>query len=129
MIRRAASSFAALLLGACSSGGGAHTTPSVFVARASDFEGFHAWPSFDLGPPVAPGNDHLTGPRRVYYTELPRSGDSSFAVGTVLVKESGDGDLPSRHVFAMVKRGGGFNDTDAVYLLSGVALCGSILRS
>jgi len=25
------------------------------------------------------------------------------------VKESGDGDLPSRHVFAMVKRGGGFN--------------------
>jgi hypothetical protein len=41
-------------------------------------------------------------------------GQPPFPVGTIVVKESGDGDLTTRHVFAMVKRGGDFNATGMV---------------
>jgi hypothetical protein len=81
----------------------------VFLAFASDFAHFRTWESFDCGEGVAPGDDHLTGTRRVYFNRRPPPGSRVFPVGTIFVKESGEGALPSRHVFAMVKRGGGFN--------------------
>ena len=85
----------------------------MFVAFGSDFDGFRTWESFE---PVsaAPGNDHVSGPRRIYINKLPGAGASAFSVGTIIVKESGDGDLASRHVFAMVKRGAAFNAGGAV---------------
>ena len=88
-----------LLLVACSG-------PSEpFVAREHDFQGFRHWQSYtpDLG---FPGNEHLSGPRTVY---VRNPGKPKFPIGTVIVKESGDGDLAKRKVFAMVKRGAGFN--------------------
>jgi predicted CxxxxCH...CXXCH cytochrome family protein len=37
-----------------------------------------------------------------------------FPVGTIIVKETEEADVTQRTVFAMVKRGGGFNATGAV---------------
>lgn len=88
-------------------------SPSVFVAFATDFENFRTWESFDPGI-GAPGNDHVSGPRRVFVSKRPPAGAHEFPVGSMVVKESGDGDIPSRHVFAMVKRGGDFNADGAI---------------
>ena len=84
-----------------------------FIAFASDFTNFRAWESFDPGV-GAPGNDHVSGPRRVYVNARPPADAKTYPVGTIVVKESGDGDIASRDVFAMVKRGGGFNGDGAV---------------
>jgi hypothetical protein len=88
-----------------------------FIAQASDFDGFHAWPSFFLSNALAPGDAHINGPRRVYINRVPPKGSEAFPVGTILVKES-DTPLteagvppavPRRTVFASVKRGGGYD--------------------
>lgn len=84
-----------------------------FIAFGTDFAGYHSWESFV--PKIAlPGNDHLNGTRTVYINRLPEPGSTEFPVGTIFVKESGDGDPSQRHVFASVKRGAGFNKTGAV---------------
>lgn len=83
--------------------------PPTFIAFGSSFADYRTWPSFEIAVDAAPGNDHLVGSRRVFYNQLPPAGASTFPVGTIFLKESGDGPLPTRHVFAMVKRGGGFN--------------------
>ena len=104
-----------LAFGACSSAGSSKappTDPPAFVAAQGDFASFRSWPSLDPGPGVAPGNDHLTGPRIVYYNRSPPLGAKAFPVGTIIVKESGDGDFATRDIFAMVKRGGDFNEGD-----------------
>ncbi|CAN5741750.1 hypothetical protein BH09MYX1_BH09MYX1_31890 [soil metagenome] len=93
----------------CGSSPVASTPPPTFIAFGEDFAAYRTWSSFEITVDAAPGNDHLVGPRRVFYNQLPPPGSTAFPVGTILVKESGDGDLPTRHVFAMVKRGGGFN--------------------
>ncbi len=98
---------------ACSSASDPAPEPQSYIAFGEDFADYHTWPSFEITVDAAPGNDHLVGPRRVFY-KLPASGgQATFPVGTIFVKESGDGELPTRHVFAMVKRGGGFNATGA----------------
>lgn len=83
-----------------------HRAP--FIAFATDFEGFRSWVSWT---PIygTPGNDHLSGPRRVYFSSKPSRDDDALPVGTIIVKESGIGPVEKRNVFAMVKRGGGFN--------------------
>jgi hypothetical protein len=83
------------------------------IAFAADFAGYHGWTSFACGIGSL-GNDHLQGPRRVYLNRLPPPGATAFPIGTIFVKESGDGPPETRHVFASVKRGGGFNATGAV---------------
>ena len=101
-----------IVLVAFACGGGTNAPPAPppepFIAFSSDFGNFRTWESFALTYSV-PGNDHLSGPRTVFLRARPPAGAKAFPVGTMIVKESGDGDLPSRHVFAMVKRGGGFN--------------------
>jgi hypothetical protein len=94
--------FAVLLIVACSG------TPEPFIANETNFAGFRHWSSFtpDLG---FPGNEHLSGPRTVYIAKQKPKDAVKFPVGTIIVKESGDGDLGTRKVFAMVKRGAGFN--------------------
>jgi hypothetical protein len=83
------------------------------IAFADDFAGYHGWTSFACGIGSL-GNDHLQGPRRVYLNRLPPAGATAFPIGTIFVKESGDGPPETRHVFASVKRGGGFNASGAV---------------
>ncbi|HVT07063.1 MAG TPA: hypothetical protein VHO67_06380 [Polyangia bacterium] len=102
----------------------------IFVAFASDFNGFHNWPnsapatpSPDL-PPVDAGGlaaDGGTGdggvhplPETEYWNRSPPPGSTAFPVGTIIVKETQEADPTKRQVFAMVKRGGDFNASGAV---------------
>ena len=80
----------------------------------SDFSGFRQWRS---SPGVAPdgapspegdGGIHI-GPLTTYINHLPPPGSTSFPVGTIIVKESNSPPLTERQIFAMVKRGGGFD--------------------
>jgi len=89
----------------------AQEPPETFLAFSHDFAGYRAWQSYV--PPLAlPGNEHVSGPRTVYLNAVPEHGASEFPVGTIFVKESGEGD--AMRVFASVKRGGNYNAKGAV---------------
>jgi hypothetical protein len=66
----------------------------------------------DPSDPIAT-SPHLTGPRTEYLNKKPAPGSSEFPIGTIIVKEIGGGDVTTRGVFAMVKRGGGYNPEGA----------------
>lgn len=133
---------AALALGAAVGPAGCSVAPTagldggIFLAFASDFDGFHGWPSAPAMPsptlPAVPGGDgvvipdggapdagaadggvhHL--PLTVYWNHPPPHGSTAFPLGTIIVKETNEADPTERQVFAMVKRGGDFNATGAI---------------
>jgi hypothetical protein len=88
-------------------------TEGPFLAFAKDFEGFRSWTSTPAGSSTEPASTHTTGPRTAYINHEPKSGSTEFPVGTIIVKESSDGPIASRTVFAMVKRGGSYNQDGA----------------
>jgi len=88
--------------------------PPVFIAAASDFDGFRSWPNIAITIDIAPGDSHLNGPRHVFYNRAPARGATAFPVGTILVKQTDPGPLAGRAVFAMVKRGGDYDPTGDV---------------
>lgn len=118
---------AAALLAGCgggrASGGGVDGGP--FIAFASDFSGFHDWPNqaeatpastlppVDAGVSAADGGVHPT-PQREYWNMNPPPGSATFPIGTIIVKETEEADPTARRVFAMAKRGAGFNAAGAV---------------
>lgn len=111
------------LLGACggddgtSSGveGATSTVAEPFVAFERDFQSFRRWETFPLGDRPAMGVVHLAGMRTDFVNHRPPKGASSFPVGTIVVKEIGSAANPDTHqIFAMVKRGGGYNMQGAV---------------
>jgi hypothetical protein len=76
-----------------------------FIAFQRDFQGFTAWPHFDVpDAPAAGGLIHPAGRRTVYINKMPAPGRTTFASGTVIVKVMENGDTLAR-----VKRGGGYN--------------------
>jgi hypothetical protein len=133
--------FAAAVSGCQAAGASSPPDAQYFVAFAPDFYGFHDWPSAIAVPaPTLPtpqsgagdgglrdggsgdggladagadGGIH-SGPLTVYWNRAPVAGSTSFPVGTIIVKEGDSGDLTTRQIFAMVKRGGDFNPTGAV---------------
>lgn len=80
-----------------------------FVAFQDDFAPYADWDGWLVASaPVGP--THLDGDRWVFANTLPPTGSASFPVGTILVKEARNGPEPEDwDIFAMVKRGGGFN--------------------
>jgi hypothetical protein len=105
------------LLTCCDSGGASDAdnaeNGSSFIAFASDFQGFHSWESFPIEEGVVEGTIHLAGPRTEYLNKRPEIGSKTFPVGTIIVKELEVGAVEERKVFALVKRGGGFNSASA----------------
>jgi hypothetical protein len=103
------------LLGCSSaSGGDDGGAPTSFVASESDFAGFHSWSTAQATAADDAGDGlHGVGPLEVYWNEAPPHGSTSFPVGTIVVKETEEADVTQRVVFAMVKRGGGFNSGGA----------------
>jgi hypothetical protein len=82
----------------------------------SDCENYESWTSFDLGgdDAGAGGADacaHLLDvPRTAYINKTPPHGSTEFPVGTMIIKEIKTTPDPSTwQVFAMAKRGGGFD--------------------
>jgi hypothetical protein len=106
-----------LLVAACAP---AESTPSpgpeaagdTFLAVDSSFAGFRTWEPFPLAP-GSNGTIHTAGARTEYLNRAPPKGSTSFPVGTIIVKESDDGPIADRQVFARVKRGGGYNAAGA----------------
>ena len=104
-----------LTLGACAPVDGAPSPDPVgdtFLAVDSSFTDFRTWEAF----PMAPGSNgtiHTAGARTEYLNRAPPPGSTSFPVGTIIVKESDDGPIADRQVFARVKRGGGYNAAGA----------------
>lgn len=83
-----------------------------FLAVDSSFTGFRTWEPFKLSP-GSNGTIHTAGARTEYLNRAPPPGSTSFPVGTIIVKESDDGPIADRQVFARVKRGGGYNAAGA----------------
>jgi hypothetical protein len=111
-----------VVLGCSTGSGGASSSggPGTFVAFTSDFSGFHAWPSTpgvapQGAPPPPSGADGglHAGSLTTYISGKPGHGSTSFPVGTIIVKEPTDPPLTERQIFAMVKRGGGYNSDGA----------------
>jgi hypothetical protein len=88
--------------------------PATYLPSESDFQAFHAWPSLAAEAPIsAPQSAHSAAPMRVYINRRPPSGSQTFPVGTLIVKETVEEDPTEREVFALAKRGGGYNDGGA----------------
>lgn len=92
----------------------APTPNEPFIAFARDFDRFETWEAFPVtGDPKA-ADAHETGPRTMYLNRRPPSGIVRFPIGTIIVKTIQAGDHRSGwSVFAMVKRGGGYNRAGA----------------
>ena len=89
-------------------------SPDVFIAYASSFDGFHGWANAPATAQDDAGDGLHVGPLRVYWSQLPAPrlddvpdrDDHREGVGE-------HGRHRSATVFAMVKRGGGFNSGGA----------------
>ncbi|MBX5482265.1 MAG: hypothetical protein IRZ16_10580 [Myxococcaceae bacterium] len=105
---------AALVVGACGPAeepGGQRTT---FIALAKDFQGFEDWEPFPLpANAVDPADPHSGGPRTIYLNRRPPGGSTAFPVGTMIVKAPTGEGAEERQTFAMVKRGGTYNQAGA----------------
>jgi hypothetical protein len=84
--------------------------PSVFLAFAQDFRGYHSWPSFNTSEGADLVGIHDGSLVTEYIRRPPPSGSSEFPVGTLIVKEATGGTIP-HEIFGMAKRGGGFNSS------------------
>jgi hypothetical protein len=85
----------------------------VFVATTGAFASYHTWQSWSFTGQAITGSPHTSGPRTVYLNQAPPHGSTAFPVGTIIVKDLGPGPATADTTFAMVKRGGGFNEDGA----------------
>jgi hypothetical protein len=82
-------------------------TGDSFLAFASSFDDFRAWPSFHSDGPVDDGtNAEALGARMLYINEPPPAGTIEYPVGTIIIEARETGMM---NIFAKVKRGGGYN--------------------
>ena len=106
--------FATLLCGAALLGG-CDDTPQVFIALQSDFASFESWNSYQLSQ--APLSGHPDGPRVGFLNKKPPHGSITYPVGSIIVKEvqatAANGDFTQWPLFAMAKRGGGYDSAAA----------------
>jgi hypothetical protein len=86
---------------------------SVFIALESDFAPFQTWTRIFVGD--GPLDGHPAGPRYGYLREKAPPGATKYPVGAIVVKTVEQGATREDwDVFAMVKRGGGFNQSGAL---------------
>lgn len=87
----------------------------VKIALDSDFAPYTTWSSYYLGDQPVAG--HPLGPRTGYLSTKVPAGSSSYPVGSIIVKEIQTLSSPDKttwDLFAMVKRGGGFDQGGAL---------------
>jgi len=84
-------------------------TGGTFIAFERDFQSFRSWHRFALPHTGAQGITHIAGRRAVYINIPAAAGADRFPVGTMIVKEIEAPELPGHQMFAMVKRGVGYN--------------------
>jgi Cytochrome P460 len=112
-MRKTLLTLASLVMVACVDGD-TQNDGKPFLAFASTFQGYRQWPAQIIDTTVdPPASTHISGPRTAFINQLPSAGATEFPIGTVIVKELESGNLSDRQVFAMVKRGGGYNSEGA----------------
>jgi len=82
--------------------------PEPFLAFAENFRGYHDWKHFDVTDDAALVGIHDGSTVLEYINRVPPAGSTEFPIGTIIVKEATGGTL-AHELFAMVKRGGGYN--------------------
>ena len=126
-MRRVFATLVAVAVLACGSSGGPSSSGETFLAFGATFAGYEGWEKFDLAGPESPEDGgipiangcaigHDTSTHRVgFLNKRPPAGSSEFPVGTIIVKEMQKPSTPESgwQVFAMVKRGGGYNTAGA----------------
>lgn len=99
-----------------------------FIPLQKDFADFRSWTRFDLGVGVDParaatdtgdggvadgggadGAVHVVAPRAIYLNMIPPTGSTTFPVGSILIKTTGEGTATPGDIFGMAKRGGSYN--------------------
>lgn len=110
--RPAAAGVLALALAACASDAGTTepevgAAPAPFLAFSDDFRDYSKWDSRRIEG--AAEGVHAAGPRTLY-VKLPRGKGGAYPVGAIIVKEM---NAEGGKVFAMAKRGAGFNPSGA----------------
>lgn len=104
----------ALTLAGCGESPGTDGGTDCDVAFNSAFADFRTWTSYvHDGPAPDDGGVHVAGHRTEYLNQKPPHGSTTFPVGTIVVKEVGDVDAGTHHLFSMVKRGCDFNANGA----------------
>jgi hypothetical protein len=83
-----------------------------FLAFASSFSGYLQWNHATATSDGAPQGVHDLGPMTVYWKQAPPPESSEFPVGTLIVKQTDPGAVTPQ-IFAMVKRGAGYNSSGA----------------
>jgi hypothetical protein len=101
-----------LSLGSCGSDAQSDPPPNAtYLAFASSFADFRSWTArHSDGPADKSFPPDVLGPRTQYINRAPAKGSTSFPVGTIIVESRESG---AKNIFAMVKRGGGFNESGA----------------
>jgi hypothetical protein len=92
------------------------TLDGCFIAYDNQFDGFRSWPSFHYDGKAQGGSFvvvHTAGPRTEYLKSAPPHRSAAFPLQTTIVKEIGANDPANHSIFAMVKRGCGFNASGA----------------
>lgn len=87
-----------------------------FIALARDFGQFRDFGQLSLGERPGQGETHRGGKFVAFVNSIPKPGAREFPVGTIIVKENLDEESragASKKLFAMVKRGAGFNGSGA----------------
>lgn len=96
-----------------------------YIALERDFQDFESWTKVDLSQRPAISETHASGEAHEYMSHRPQAGSKTFPVGTILVKTvkssaavAGEDEreigAPRTDIFAMVKRGGGYNARGAL---------------
>ncbi|RYZ05664.1 MAG: hypothetical protein EOO73_19435 [Myxococcales bacterium] len=93
-----------------------------FIALERDFQDFERWNEVDLSKRPAVAEAHTSGEPHEWVSHLPPPGSKVFPVGTIFVKtvksSHAEATAPEAtqardDIFAMVKRGGGYNPKGA----------------
>lgn len=84
-----------------------------FIALTENFRAFRTWTRTPVGTMDLP--DHPAGPRFAYANQPPPAAGSRYPLGTIIVHTiEPSADPLMWDIFAMVKRGGGYNASGAV---------------
>jgi hypothetical protein len=82
-----------------------------FIALERSFQGFQSWARVDLPDRPEQGSTHVAGETHEYINAPTPPGAKAFPVGTIFVKTVDS--KQKSDIFAMVKRGGGYNASGA----------------
>ena len=79
-----------------------------FIALERDFQGFQSWETVDISKRPGGIQTHESPDAQEYINQQPPTGSKQFPVGTILVKSTKK-EAGKQDIFAMVKRGDGYN--------------------